>query len=351
MSVHNDEQHLAAAMESVLRQTWPDFELLVIDDASNDRSREIARSFRDPRVRVISNDANLGLTRSLNRGLSLIRSEYVARLDGNDVSLPERLARQIAFLDTHPEVAVLGVQAMPIDVHGRRIRRVGWFHPQWYRPTGGFALEWYRMFDTPFVHSGVMFRREVVASLGGYDENHPLEQDAELWMRVGRRWKLANLDEELIAFRADPTSMTADPDRPERRGYAERKTRIIDSLLAELLQSDSIPRRVAELWVTANDPIAKMSRDEITAVVTALDDCADRFFELHPEARHDRLIARHRASMVARLIDKADRTTIGVLWNRARRLDARSSFALVPRTAAFLLFGNSTFRLWRHAVS
>lgn len=347
MTVHNDELHVAGAIESVLAQTLTDFELLVVDDASTDRSREIAESFRDRRIRVVANADNLGLTRSLNLGLSLIRSEYVARLDGNDLSLPERLEKQVAWLDAHPRVAALGVQAVPVDVRGRRIRRVPWFHAHWRRPAGGLPMEWYRAFDNPFVHSGVMFRREVVARLGGYDERRALDQDAELWRRIGEEWELANLDEELVAYRQDPRSMTGDPTRPERHGYADAKAAMVHGLLRRLLRDEGVPLRWAGLWVAANDPTARMTCSEVGELVEALDACATRFFALHPASRKDLAIARHRASMVSRLVDKSDRRTTLALYRRMATLDARAAGMVLPRVLALLLFGNGLVRSWR----
>jgi glycosyltransferase involved in cell wall biosynthesis len=332
MPLYNDERFVAAAIESVLGQTFSDFELVIVDDASTDRSRDLAASYSDPRIRLIDNDRNLGLTRSLNRGLSLIRSEYVARLDADDVAFPARLVKQVAWLDAHPEVAVLGVQAVPIDVRGRRIRRVPLWNAHWRRPTGGRWMDWYRIFDTPFVHSGVMFRRAIVEELGGYDERHPLEQDAELWMRLGRSCQLANLDEPLVAFRFHRSSMTGDPSRPERKGYAERRTAIVRALMQELLRWEDVPvARWAALWVAANDPSAKLHPDDVRELADALDACAERFFMLHPEARGDRDIARHRASMIARLIDKSDVRTAASLYARLLRLDPRTAALILPR--------------------
>jgi glycosyltransferase involved in cell wall biosynthesis len=330
-ALYNDERFVAAAIESVLGQTFSDFELVIVNDASTDRSRAIAASYPDPRIRLIDNDRNLGLTRSLNRGLSLVRGEYVARLDADDVSLPERLAKQVAWLDAHPEVAALGVQAVPVDVRGRRIRRVPLWNAHWRRPAGGRWMDWYRIFDTPFVHSGVMFRRALVEELGGYDERHPLEQDAELWMRLGRRGQLANLDEALVAFRFHRSSMTGDPSRPERKGYAERRTAIVHALLQELLRWEDVPRHWPALWVAANDPSAELRADDVRELADALDACAERFFTLHPEARRDRDIARHRASMVARLIDKSDARTSVALYARLLRLDPRTAAMILPR--------------------
>src|SRR5258705_775698 len=107
LPVWNGERHLAAAIESVLGQSFTDFELLIVDDGSTDGSAALIRRYGDERIRLFENEKNLGVTRSLNLGLAQARGRYVARMDADDLSAPERLARQVAFLDSHPEVALV----------------------------------------------------------------------------------------------------------------------------------------------------------------------------------------------------------------------------------------------------
>jgi glycosyltransferase involved in cell wall biosynthesis len=351
MAVHNEERFLAAAIESVLAQTFADFELIVVDDASTDRSRAIASSSDDPRIRLVANAEQLGQTRSLNRGLALCRGEYVARLDGNDLAFPGRLAKQVAWLDAHPDIGVLGTQAAAIDVHGRRIRRASWWNAAWRKPSDGLELEWYRAFDTPFLHSAVLFRRALVERLGGYDERHDLAQDAELWMRAAAHAGLANLDEPLIAFRFDRGSMTADASRPERVRYPAMKTPVIQQLFRDVLRWPDIPARWAELWVAANVPGPAIAPADVPELAAALDACAERFFALHPEARHLRGIARHRASMLGRLAAAADRRTMLALYARMFRLDFSAALWLLPRLAALFLLGDAAIRWWRRGTA
>src|SRR5271170_5563678 len=108
MPVHNGERYLAEAIESVLGQSAGDLELLIVDDGSTDRSAEICRDYRDPRIRLVQNPTHLGIVASLNRGLDLAAGAYVARMDSDDISLPERLEKQIRLLDENPEVGVCG---------------------------------------------------------------------------------------------------------------------------------------------------------------------------------------------------------------------------------------------------
>jgi glycosyltransferase involved in cell wall biosynthesis len=333
LAVCDGEPYLGEAIRSVLAQTFRDFELLVIDDASRDGSPATLAAFRDPRLRVVRNDGNLGLTRSLNRGLALTESEYVARLDADDFSFPERLERQVAFLDAHPEVGVVGAQGIPIDVRGRRLSRVAWWHREWRRPRGGAAFEWYRMFDSPFIHSSVMFRRALVRDeLGGYDHSFLLSQDAELWVRAARRTRLANLDAPLVAMRIAPSSLTADP---KRRSPREQKIAILGDL----------PRRIAETWVDVNDPGAAVAPEALRILRDDIESLAARF----PRERAIRL---HRASLLARMLEKiapVHRTLALALLMDLVRLDPAGALLLLPRVALLLFFGDRPFR-WRRAL-
>jgi glycosyltransferase involved in cell wall biosynthesis len=334
MAIHNEERFLRPAIASVLQQTFPDFELLVIDDASTDRSPAIARSFGDPRVRVLRNERQRGLTASLNFGLTMTRSAYVARLDGNDIAFPNRLARQVAWLDAHPDVGALGGQAITINARGWRIRRVH-LNPLWYRPVGGAELQWYRMFDTPFIHSAVMFRRELAERLGGYDERQPLYQDADLWMRMGRVAGLANLDDSLVAYRFLRHSMTADLSRRERRRYAELKAPVVHAVMRDILQWNEVPERWAWLWAQTTDPTT--SSIDGPATMEILDRCASRFFEIHPEARGNRRIARHRVSMAARILLKSEGRSTARLFLLMLRWSAGATIMLLPSLIKTLL--------------
>jgi hypothetical protein len=202
LPVFNGGPYLRLAIESVLAQTLTEFDLLVIDDGSTDGSLEVARSYRDPRLRVLENGRNLGLTATLNRGLRETRAPLVARQDADDVSAPDRLAGQAEAMGRRPELALLGTQADVIDARGRR---------------GGFiarscthdSIRWELLFDNAFVHSSVMFRREVVLDeAGGYDEGLRYCQDFALWSRLVRTHAVANLDRALVGCRAHGGSMT-----------------------------------------------------------------------------------------------------------------------------------------------
>lgn len=203
LAVRDGEAHLREALESVLSQTYTDLELLVVDDGSTDRSREIVRSYDDARVRMIENDRNLGLAKSLNRGLALSQGELVARLDADDVCEPDRIARQVAFMEANPGTALVGSTYREIDESGH----VGRARPL---PLRHAHLCWALLFYCPFVHSAVMMRKALTTSmLGGYDETLTYAMDYELWRRIARRFHVANLDVPLVRYRYSSTSMTS----------------------------------------------------------------------------------------------------------------------------------------------
>ena len=190
MSVYNGAGRVAAAIDSVLGQTDGELELIVIDDGSTDATpAELAR-VRDPRVRLVT-QARTGLTRALNRALALARAPLIARLDADDVAEKERLARQRAFLDRTPEVGLLGTAAAELDAAGRQVRVV---RP----PLDDATLRRALIRANPFVHSSVMVRRDLLERAGGYDETLPVAQDYDLWMRLARLTRMANLAEVLV---------------------------------------------------------------------------------------------------------------------------------------------------------
>lgn len=208
LAVYNGAPHLSAALASILAQTKHDFELLVVDDASTDGTPEILRACRDQRLRVVRNEMNLGLTASLNRGLALARGEYIARHDADDLSAPERLRLQLAFLQAHPAVAAVGSQGRILDEAER-------FQEKRDLPLSHASIRFAHLFDNALLHSAVTFRKAAVLEAGGYDEEYRVSQDYELWSRLGERHALANLPQRLISLRQRQGSLTQTHGRPD----------------------------------------------------------------------------------------------------------------------------------------
>jgi glycosyltransferase involved in cell wall biosynthesis len=207
MSVHNGAPWVREAVESVLAQTASDLELVVIDDGSTDATPDILRAFGDPRLRV-ERQPRAGLTRSLNRALRLSTAPLVARMDADDVALPERLGRQLAFLAAHPDVGLLGTGCHEIAPSGEVLRTIT-------PPVEDGAIRRALIRENPFVHSSIVFRRAALDRAGTYDEAFPVAQDYDLWLRMSRITRLANLPEPLVLRRLTPgmTSLARDTER------------------------------------------------------------------------------------------------------------------------------------------
>jgi glycosyltransferase involved in cell wall biosynthesis len=200
MAVHNGEKYLGEAIDSTLAQTFTDFEFIIVDDGSTDNTTQIIQGYNDERIRMILNDENIGLTRSLNKGLELARGEYIARMDSDDVSLPDRLAKQVAFMDANHEVSACGTWALDIDQAGKVVRK---------RETPvGDQLEKFYWRTSPLIHPTAMFRFS--PSVGPwYDETFLVAQDYDLWLRIRAGQKLSNLPEYLLLYRTHDESITA----------------------------------------------------------------------------------------------------------------------------------------------
>ena len=205
MTVYNGLPYLGEAIDGILAQTSKGFEFLIIDDASTDGSRDLILSYRDPRIRLIENDSNLGQARSLNRGLRLARGEYIARMDQDDVALPRRLEKQMLYMAQHPQVVLLGTWCQFINEMENQIGR---FHP----PTTYQAILDYFATLNPFAHSSVLFRRVPIQEIGGYQADFLDAADFALWFQLTCQYQVANLPEELVRIRIHPgqTSLSAD---------------------------------------------------------------------------------------------------------------------------------------------
>jgi Glycosyl transferase family 2 len=200
MSVHNDDAFVAAAIESVLRQTLSDLELIVVDDASTDETPVRLDVFTDRRIVRVRNQEKLGLAASLNLALDRAQGEYVARLDADDVAFPHRLERQVAEIG---DAGILGTAVHDLDAAGRQ----GRFHRN---PVGPRAVRWHALFSSPFFHPTVLLAREPLEAHGlRYDPAYLESEDYDLWTRLLQHVDGANLAEALVAKRVHASQASA----------------------------------------------------------------------------------------------------------------------------------------------
>ncbi len=200
MAVRDGMPYVGPAVESVLAQTFGDFELLIVDDGSTDGTVPHIASYKDRRIRVVCNGKNVGQTRSLNRGLALATGTYIARFDADDVCLPHRLERQVRTLDGRPDVAVVGARMYGMSSSGRAAYRLGTAVRDYATFVGKLLLG-----GCPVLHPTAMFRRAVVGEIGGYDERFAIGQDYDLWIRLAtRRHNALVMREPLVKYRCHP---------------------------------------------------------------------------------------------------------------------------------------------------
>ena len=202
MPVYNGEAYLGPALASILAQEFRDFELIVVDDGSTDRTASILAACSDPRLRVVTQASNGGITRALNAALPLAQGEYLCRMDADDIARPDRLGRQAAFLDAHPDVALVGSQAALIGPAGEALGEERY-------PQEPGEIRRTIFVHNPFAHGSVMLRKRVLDECGGYDPRFLHNEDYDLWLRICARYDTANLPETLIERRIHPSSITS----------------------------------------------------------------------------------------------------------------------------------------------
>jgi len=196
MSVYNGEEYLKKAIESILNQTFVDFEFLIIDDGSTDETAKILKGYKnkDKRIKIVTNKKNIGLTKSLNKGLKLARGKYIARMDADDISNFQRLEKQKKYLDQHPKVLAVGSNTKVINENDKTISANRW---QQSPESIYYTLTFY----TCLFHSSLMLRKNSLIKSGGYNVKFPVSQDTELLYRLSRKGKIAFLEEILIKWR------------------------------------------------------------------------------------------------------------------------------------------------------
>jgi glycosyltransferase involved in cell wall biosynthesis len=247
MPVYNAARFLAEAVESILGQTFADFEFLIVDDGSTDRSLTILQRYaaRDRRIRLTSRP-NTGYTVALNGLLAQARGELLARMDADDVALPDRLARQVDYLRAHPHVVCVGSAVHLVDAAGRFLKsgHPGLDHEEIQRQ----ALAG----DCPLNHPSVMMRRAAVEAVGGYHPEFEPAEDLDLWLRLGEVGRLTNLPDVLMKYRQHPASFS------ER--YQHLQLERSAAAVLEACQRRGIPPR--HVAVSAWRPVDRRARME-----------------------------------------------------------------------------------------
>ncbi|WP_160726185.1 glycosyltransferase family 2 protein [Bacillus sp. USDA818B3_A] len=208
MTVYNGEEFVKEAVQSVLDQTYHHFEFIIVDDYSTDRTKDILAAFKDSRLKVYHLDKNLGQTYALNYGIDQARGDWIFRQDADDISLPERLEKQITFIKEHPDTVAVGTQIRGIsalrtaDAHS--VRAIEWSNALLTREE----IKKYRFIAPPIVHGTVAFSKEAFYKAGKYNERYQIGQDLDLWIRLLEIGPIDKVPEVLYHYRVDPQSIS-----------------------------------------------------------------------------------------------------------------------------------------------
>jgi glycosyltransferase involved in cell wall biosynthesis len=191
MPVYNVSAYVSEAVESVLNQTYTDFELIIIDDGSTDDTLQKVNAFHDQRIRVVRHERNIGYVHALNQGIRMAQGEFIARMDGDDICLPERFARQVEYLDRHFDVGVCGANVQLLNTG-----------EVWAYSRDHHELKVRLLFNSCFAHPAVMMRKHILTKHNlYYDIDYQYAEDYELWVRLSDFTHLSNVPEVLLLYR------------------------------------------------------------------------------------------------------------------------------------------------------
>lgn len=298
MAVYNGELFLREAIDSILKQTYTDFEFLILNDASNDSTLEILLSYTDQRIRIINNEKNLGLTKSLNKGLLLAKGKYIARQDADDVSDKKRFEKQVIFLESNPRVVLLGTQARIIDEKSRVYKNQG--EP---KALSHKAILYQFLFENPFIHSSVMFRKNIIYDeLKGYNETFVYNQDFELWSRVIKHYEVSNLSETLVDFRNNSQSITKVSDQ-KLKAFNENFYRNVEVQIGNMstILSDNGFSNWPKYWTQLNVPYVSIYKISAPELISLIPKIRKKFLAMHET---ESLLEKNVSSITAKIYFK-----------------------------------------------
>ena len=258
LPVYNGARYLREAIESILNQTFSDFEFIIIDDGSTDDTPKIFDAYNDVRIIRVGNERHVGLVASLNYGLEIARGEFIARMDSDDVSYPERFERQIRFLEENSSVGVLGTNVAITGSRGKRMSVLK-------EPPTHELIHWKMLFSTAVIHPAVMMRREIVVREGGYNPAFIGIEDTELWTRLIIKTKFANLQEILLDYRLHSKSISSTRNEKQHRQGIMLRQRLCENIMKR-----RAPEIVAEWFSNPNIVLAPEQVHQATVILAEL---------------------------------------------------------------------------------
>lgn len=255
MATYNGEKYIKPAIDSILNQTFSDFEFLIVDDCSSDLTSVILDQYQnqDLRVKVITNSQNLKQTKSLNRALEVASGRYIARMDDDDIADLGRLEKQFQFMEQNPDLALCGSLGWVIDENGQRIQDKN-------LAVGRERIKQRLLFNNQFIHSSLFIRKEILDREGFYNEKFVKAQDYELVLRLAGKYPVDNLSDRLIHWRLDMNSMSWNNKAQQKFAIKARWWAITKYGYPKLPGIGHIVLRLIWLWVPKS---IKMKRFKI----------------------------------------------------------------------------------------
>ncbi|RXK00110.1 glycosyl transferase family 2 [Arcobacter sp. CECT 8986] len=253
MSVYNDEKYVSIAIDSILKQSFENFEFIIINDGSIDRTLEILKKYKgkDSRI-VLINQENKGLTKSLNIGIEKAKGKYIARMDSDDISYPERLQKQIEFLENNEEYGLLGTNVEKIDKNENHIE----FNTTKYTNE---EIQKILCIRNCFAHGSVMINKELVSKDLYYDEEFRYAQDYRLWTKIAKKFKVANLDESLYKLRLHENSISKEKIEEQSTyagivAYEFENNGKVDNLELEIKTNKKLKEKIGKILLMNQQP-------------------------------------------------------------------------------------------------
>ncbi|MDR3061732.1 MAG: glycosyltransferase [Dysgonamonadaceae bacterium] len=226
LPVYNAASFLAESIASILNQSFEDFELIILNDGSKDGSKEIIFAFTDARIRYVENETNLGLIKTLNKGIEICTGEYIIRMDADDICAPERIEKQIRFLEKHPDIGLCGTWAYVIDNKGVVTGKI-------INQTSSSFISISLLFSAPLIHPSVCFRSSLLKQHPYHEV--PVAEDYDLWCRLNEYTKIANIPDFLLYYRWHDTNISREKQQIQEQN---KETLIRKELLKSGLEPD-----------------------------------------------------------------------------------------------------------------
>jgi glycosyltransferase involved in cell wall biosynthesis len=288
MAVRDGARYLDEALRSIIGQSFADWEFIVVDDGSTDDSAAILERYQraDARIRVVTQPA-LGLAASLNRGLGMARGTYVARMDADDVSRPDRLAVQVALMDARPELGLCGTWIETFGTGPSSVRQY---------PVDDASIRSWMLFESVLAHPSVMLRRDLFERHGlAYDGTMFPADDYDLWVRASRYMTLANVPQALLRYRLHPQQVVTKHDALKRQTARRIRTGQLTGLGLSPSEEEVNLHEALSLWKLAH------TRERFSAAHAWLLKLieANRASDIYPQAAFQRVLARRWSAICA----------------------------------------------------